>query len=90
MELSVMNEEEENHPIIDKLVEKPQAGTVGVLSTHAEADGRATLRRFDPDVRITEAMRWHSADKPARKKCHNQNSTLDQPGATCSNKSSWA
>ena len=70
MELSVMNEEEENHPIIDKLVEKPQEGTADVLSPHAEADGRATLRRFDPDVRITEAMRWHSADKPTRKKRH--------------------
>ena len=73
MELSVMNEEEENHPIIDKRVEKPQEGAAGALSPHAEADGRATLRRFDPDVRITEAMRWHSADKPARKKRHNQN-----------------
>jgi hypothetical protein len=59
--------------MIDKLVEKPQEGTACVLSPHAEADGRATLRRFNPDVRITEAMRWHSADKPARKKRHNQN-----------------
>ncbi|MGA2477668.1 MAG: hypothetical protein ABSG63_02830 [Spirochaetia bacterium] len=74
MELSVMNEEEENHPIIDKLVEKPNDGAAGALSPQAEADGRATLRRFDPDVRITEAMRWHSAEKPASKKRHNQTS----------------
>ena len=66
MELSVVHKEEKNHSETDKLVDKPQTD-----ATHVPSAARATSRRFDPDARVTDAMRWRPTERPAMQKQHN-------------------
>ena len=66
-----MCNEEKNQSATGKLVDKPQTGAIH-MPPHEEADERAMPRRFDPDARITDAMRWHPTDRPAAQRHHSQ------------------
>jgi hypothetical protein len=70
MELSVMKKEEKKHDAIDNLTEELWKGTAH-RSIRGEAGDQATLCRFDPNVRITEAMKWHPPERPTIRKPHN-------------------
>jgi hypothetical protein len=74
MEFSVMDREEMGPPGFDKPVDKPQADVTHALSSHAKADGRATVNRFDRGVQITDSARWHPAGNRARLEHQTQNS----------------
>jgi hypothetical protein len=68
MELSLMNKEKEKYSAIDnKLAEPGQQGTTSI-SPYAEAGKATKPSRLEPQAQITNAMMWHSPDKPTRKK----------------------
>ena len=90
MELLVLDKEKTMLAAVKKPVEKSPPEGTAEESQQIDTGKEATRSRFDPAVRITDAMRWQPNDKPTKRKPHNQDPTLDQPGATCSDKSSWA
>ena len=62
-----MNKKEKNHPDVGKCAEKPRE-CAGPMSSSADPGQQAIPCRFDPNVRITEAMMWHSPDACAGKR----------------------
>ena len=66
-----MDNEEKNQSATDNLVDNPHTGAIQVPPL-AKTGERAIPRRFNPDARITDAMRWHPTDRPATQKHHSQ------------------
>ena len=74
MVILVLDKEKTMLAAAKKPAEKSPPEGTAKESQQIDTGKEVTRSRFDPAVRVTEAMRWHSADKPARKKRHNQNS----------------
>ena len=70
MELSAMSKEKKNLTAIEKPAAKPH-GDTDQVPPYCEVDKKVTLRRFNPDVRITEEMIWQPLDRPKTREVHN-------------------